>query len=102
MPSASLRSVSALNEKLQGGIRMRNRLIVTAAVFAACAIIFASAPPAVAATVTLSPSKDNTLYFSATGQWSNGAGQYIFCGRNVLGEQRRAVIAFDLSSIPAG
>jgi len=57
---------------------------------------------ALAATVTLSPSKDNTLYNSLVDTLSNGAGQHIFSGRTAIGEQRRALIAFDLSSIPPG
>ena len=69
---------------------------------AATALVAGAAGPAPAAIVTLAPSKDNTLYFSTIGAWSNGAGQYVFCGRTALGEQRRAVMAFDLSSIPAG
>jgi hypothetical protein len=81
---------------------MRHRFIVAAVAAACAAMISAQAPRATAATVTLPASKDNTLYFSNTGQWSNGGGQYIFSGRNAISEQRRAVIAFDLSSIPAG
>ena len=52
-------------------------------------------------TVMLVPSKDNTLYFSATGQLSNGQGIYFFDGKNGQGNVRRAIIAFDLSPIPA-
>ena len=82
---------------------MSHRFIVIIAVFAVCAaIVSAHVPAATAATVTLGPSKDNTLYFSATGQWSNGGGQHIFSGRTAINEQRRAVMAFDLSSIPPG
>jgi FlgD Ig-like domain len=82
---------------------MRQRFIVAAiSAAASAAIISLSAGRAAAATVTLDPSKDNTLYFSATGQWSNGGGQYIFSGRSQIAEQRRAVMAFDLSGIPAG
>ena len=57
------------------------------------------------ATVVLTPTKDNTLYqpTSSTGQLSNARGE-LFSGRN--GENggaliRRAVMAFDFSSIPS-
>lgn len=64
------------------------------------------APAALADVVTLGASKDNTLYESATGSLSNGAGQHFFAGRTDVisaGSIRRAVIAFDVAgSIPAG
>ena len=63
----------------------------------------ALARPAAAATVTLATSKDNTLYQSATGTESNGAGSYFFVGRTDAAQIRRGVIAFDVAgSIPAG
>jgi hypothetical protein len=53
--------------------------------------------------VSLSPTKDNTLCESATGSLSNGKGQYFFVGRTLSGSKRRAVIAFDVAAaIPAG
>jgi hypothetical protein len=48
----------------------------------------------------LSPLKDNTLYEDSTGQLSNGQGIYFFDGRTGANLVRRALIAFDLSSIP--
>ncbi|HYM79902.1 MAG TPA: DNRLRE domain-containing protein [Candidatus Limnocylindria bacterium] len=60
---------------------------------------------ATADVVDLAPSKDNTLYQHPDGNLSNGAGEVMFAGRNntVPGENlRRALIAFDLSSIPSG
>ena len=56
---------------------------------------------AVAQTVTLAPSKDNTLYESSTGNLSNGQGEHLFVGQTDTGGLRRALLAFDLSSIPA-
>lgn len=55
-------------------------------------------------TVTLPASKDNTLYESQSGSLSNGAGSALFSGRTAQfqGSLRRAVLAFDLSGIPAG
>lgn len=55
--------------------------------------------------VTITPSKDNTLYEDPNGALSNGAGQHIFAGRtgfttNVV---RRAVVAFDVAgNVPSG
>ena len=65
------------------------------------------APPA-AAQFTAPPDRDNTLYEEASQQegcfasTSNGAGQYLFSGFTNSGEERRAVLRFDLSSIPPG
>ena len=55
-------------------------------------------------TVTLQASKDNTLFdLNDQNQYlSNGAGDDLFTGMTDRLERRRAVIAFDLSSIPAG
>src|SRR5262249_14232383 len=51
---------------------------------------------------TLSASKDNTLYETATGNLSNGAGIGFIVGRGAnANNRRRGVVAFDLSSIPA-
>lgn len=46
--------------------------------------------------------RDNTLFESATGALSNGAGPNIFTGRNSQGNIRRALLRFDLAAIPAG
>ncbi|HET9233640.1 MAG TPA: DNRLRE domain-containing protein, partial [Candidatus Eisenbacteria bacterium] len=54
-------------------------------------------------TVTVGSMKDNTLYESATGALSNGAGQRFVAGRNQNGLKRRGLIAFDVASVlPAG
>jgi hypothetical protein len=53
--------------------------------------------------VTLTPSQDNTLYQTPlNSDLSNGAGQDLFVGETMSNVARRAVLAFDLSSIPAG
>jgi hypothetical protein len=55
--------------------------------------------------VTLGSSKDNTLYESAGGLLSNGAGQHFFAGRTnqLSGSIRRGLIAFDIAgAIPVG
>lgn len=58
-----------------------------------------------APTITLNPSKDNTLYeyVAADGDRSNGAGLHFFAGKTGQGYIRRAVLAFDIAgSIPPG
>jgi len=57
---------------------------------------------ALADSATMSASRDNTLFFDAEGDVSNGAGQHFFTGRNGMGNVRRGVLAFDLAAIPAG
>jgi spore coat protein A len=53
--------------------------------------------------VSISPSKDNTLYELQSGDASNGAGEYMFTGRTKDGFIRRAVIHFNVpAAIPAG
>jgi len=44
---------------------------------------------------------DNTIY--EEGELSNGAGDYFFTGTTKLGENRRALVKFDLASdVPEG
>ncbi len=51
--------------------------------------------------VMLSPSKDNSIY--EEGELSNGAGQYLFTGRTLQDNRRRALLKFDLSeAVPEG
>jgi hypothetical protein len=52
-------------------------------------------------TVTLTADRDNTIY-SESGTVSNGAGQHLFAGVTAQSTIRRALLHFDLSSIPAG
>ncbi len=52
-------------------------------------------------TISLSPTRDNTLYEDPTGQLSNGQGIYFFDGKTGSNLLRRGLIAFDLTSIPA-
>lgn len=56
-------------------------------------------------TVVLEPIKDNTLIENDDGALSNGAGEGIFTGRLAnpgQGKVLRAMLAFDLSSVPPG
>ena len=74
-------------------------LILTAA------LIFIGASLASALTVSIIPSKDNTLYDydPAEGDHSNGAGFHFFAGVTSMSELRRGVLAFDIAgSIPPG
>jgi spore coat protein A len=58
---------------------------------------------AVAETVVIVPSRDNTLYELVDGSRSNGVGENVFVGKVGSGEIRRAVLAFDIASqIAAG
>jgi hypothetical protein len=56
----------------------------------------------ITATVSLTPSRDNTLYESEIGAVSNGAGQHLFAGTTNNGDARRAALAFDLAALPPG
>ncbi|MHB1034866.1 MAG: DNRLRE domain-containing protein [Pirellulales bacterium] len=59
--------------------------------------------PAWAELVTITSSRDNTLYQDTLGAKSNGAGPYVFAGKNNSGMLRHGVIAFDLAgNVPAG
>lgn len=68
----------------------------------ALAALAVSAPLSRADSITLTTSRDNTLYEDASGSLSNGAGQYMFTGLTIQPAARRALIAFDLGAIPAG
>ena len=83
---------------------MRSQIALIAAL-----AVFLGVLSANAATVTLSPIQDNTLYETpartpdGTAVLSNGAGDYLFAGRILTGELRRALIAFDVAgSLPSG
>lgn len=76
----------------------------TFAVLACCAFAWASGPLR-ADTVVLIPDRDNTLYQRDAGDVSNGAGPALFFGQtgaNANNVLRRALMRFDLSSIPPG
>ena len=55
-------------------------------------------------TVSLPAAKDNTLYEDPNGTLSDGIGPHLFAGRTNqgAGSIRRGLVAFNLSSIPAG
>jgi hypothetical protein len=58
--------------------------------------------PAHAASITLGAARDNSIYDDGVGNLSNGLGTGLFAGRNGIGQTSRALLAFDLTSIPAG
>jgi hypothetical protein len=63
------------------------------------------AAPAFADTAQLTPSKDNTLYESATGAISNAMGPTMFAGRTAQASnfRRRALVHFDVAAaVPPG
>lgn len=69
------------------------------------AFLSALAWPVSADTLQLVPDRDNTLYERVDGDVSNGAGTGLFFGQtgaNAGEVLRRALIRFDLSSIPPG
>lgn len=81
---------------------LRNRQL---RIVSSAALIVGLAAAAHAATVTLTPTKDNTLYESATGALSSGAGPHLLVGRTGQASfsRRRALLAFDVAgSVPAG
>jgi hypothetical protein len=58
-----------------------------------------------AAVISITPSKDNTLYeYDPTdGDTSNALGMHFFAGETAMGELRRGVLAFDIAGhIPSG
>ena len=86
----------------------RASVVTTAA--AAVVVVVACASRAGATVGTFTSSKDNTLYepgigsLTNGGTYSNGAGDYMFAGRTGQPESlsiRRALVGFDLASIPA-
>ena len=69
----------------------------------AMVLIVAGTPVRSPAAVTLPPSADASLYQSTGGTVANGAGEFVFLGRNSGGNTRRALMAFDIAAaVPAG
>ena len=57
--------------------------------------------PVTAEVVTLSPVQDNSIYSELSGG-SNGAGVFLFSGNTGAGDQRRALLQFDVGGLPSG
>lgn len=59
-------------------------------------------PCAETVVATLGAAQDNTLYETATGTLSNGAGTKMLASKNGGGLIRRSLVRFDVAAIPAG
>jgi hypothetical protein len=85
---------------------MSSRQSKCISVFTFIAAIAVSPGSSVSAdTIDLNASKDNTLIESLTGALSNGSGEFFFAGLTGQASDennRRGLLAFDLSPIPAG
>jgi spore coat protein A len=79
---------------------MRTRMTTVAGWLSGAVVMFV-ATTAHATTIVLNPSQDNTLFEDPNGSLSNGAGEHMFAGLTDNLDLRRAVLAFDLSSIPS-
>jgi hypothetical protein len=88
-----------------GGMTHRTSYVSAALLAAALLLVIvalagnSSPHSAEAATSTLNPVKDNTLYeyFAADGDRSNGAGDRFFAGKTDQGRIRRGVLAFNIA-----
>jgi len=72
---------------------------------ATAAAVLAASPALAQTTIAINPVRDGTIYETYDiFNYSNGAGQHFFVGRTAqdMGSRRRGLLAFDLSSIPAG
>ncbi len=65
-------------------------------------LVFALGAAASADTVVLNPSRDATLYDIPETVAANGSGEYLFVGHTNFAGERRALLRFDVSSIPPG
>lgn len=83
---------------------MGSKLVYAMAAAVACSGLALAPGAAVAQTVTVTAPAlaDNTLYQDFAGNFSNGQGQFLFAGRTLGGDLRRALVRFDLSAIPDG
>lgn len=81
---------------------MRTPTRAVGATLGAFLTLAAAASPARAASVTIAPVRDTTIY-SESGTLSNGSGSWTFVGETNEGAFRRALVAFDIAAaIPAG
>ena len=95
-PIADFNGTDSFTYQVSDGLGTSNEATVTITVHAV--------PDMMSGSVTLSASKDNSLFENPDGVISNGAGEYLFVGKTLEASSflRRALIAFDLSSIPTG
>jgi|SRR5262245_54671743 len=66
--------------------------------------VLAPGATGLADSVSLTPVQDSTVYEYVDGlpDQANGAGAYLFAGKNAGNQARRALIRFDMSAIPSG
>jgi hypothetical protein len=86
----------------QNSMKSSKTLLALALAGALGGIVASSAS---AATVSITPTKDNTLYEydPSEGDLSNALGFHFFAGKTALGEIRRGVLAFDIAgNVPPG
>lgn len=74
---------------------------VVAVACLSCGVI-SSAASAQSVTVDLGTSRSNTLFEDPLGETSGGASEWMFAGLTLQPLLRRGLMAFDVSSIPAG
>jgi len=67
--------------------------------YGACAGLAMAAGIAAADTVVVTSDRDNTMWASADGSVSNGAGEHMWTGRNAFGSTRRALVHFTLAGV---
>ncbi len=89
-------NVLFLKQKSQNQVRLMKKiyLLIIATSFSLATVIAQT-------TVSIPADKDNSIY-SQSNTASNGAGEYLFAGVTNSGNKRRALVHFDLSTIPAG
>lgn len=76
-------------------------LSVLSRLVAPAALTFLVGSTTAQSSVTITSSKDNSLFESTLGDLSNGAGSRFFTGNTAIGEKRRGLIAFDIrGSVP--
>lgn len=78
---------------------MHLQICVVARTFACGILLVAAALPARAEEAALAPTQDTTI-LEENPTYSNGAGSNVFIGAIASGGARRALLKFDLSSIP--
>ncbi|MBN1291100.1 MAG: T9SS type A sorting domain-containing protein [Candidatus Latescibacteria bacterium] len=75
-------------------------LLKTVLLFGLTLVVITSDLLAQSKEVIVGVSRDNTLFESSDGSLSNGSGSYLFTGTTAQGNIRRALVVFDLSTIP--
>ncbi len=104
----SVTTVDATLDSLRaGGFTINLHQIGDASVYTSCGNIpgvSAAMTPIVTppVTLTLAADQDNSIFDTASGATSNGAGQHLFAGSSNAAIAHRALVSFEVSSIPSG